>query len=549
MTSSRFRLALVAACILQCFALSVAAAESERERDRERAAGAYRFVPAGTRLEARKATARIRVVDFGELARQAARRGTVTGPLVPLEREVNEIEEDMEPIDPRVATAPEIALPPPPPRLNVASPAPSHTFIGLDDIPMTGTGFIIIPPDVDGAVGRTQASSRASTTTTASSTRPASSSRTITNNDFWAASGGGVFSNIFDPRTLYDPINDRWIVVILRTRATPTRRSASGVSQTSDPSRRLQHRPRRHGRRQHADGPTSRWSASARTGSRSTSTCTRSLPKRARGVEVALDHRLPQLRAGIARVHRGHRDRLLSPRRPPPTRPTENTLVRADATVERRAAPTVSTGSPARPRRRSTRIGGTLSRGLTWSQPTGQILPASRRRSRTRASAARHAVQARVAGRPDPLDPGGARRVALLRADRRHSVRQPRAHRRPVDQAQPAEAIGAPTAAASRIRPRTRPTAESGTSYAHLAVERDRRHHGRLLAVRLGPASGGGILVHLARRRRRHDARPGGLQGAARTTTTRPSAATRNRWGDYVEDPGRSRPTTARCGP
>src|SRR5262249_56904176 len=90
----------------------------------------------------------------------------------------------------------------------LASPLPAQNFAGLDDIPRNGTATPVIPPDVDGAVGpdhiveglnnnyRTFAKAMGAVLSTVSITA------------FWAAVGG---SGPFDPRTLYDPIAQRWI--------------------------------------------------------------------------------------------------------------------------------------------------------------------------------------------------------------------------------------------------------------------------------------------------------------------------------------------------
>ena len=48
---------------------------------------------------------------------------------------------------------PENMAPPPPFMPFVASPSPTSSFMGLDDVPMADSNYIIIPPDIAGGVG------------------------------------------------------------------------------------------------------------------------------------------------------------------------------------------------------------------------------------------------------------------------------------------------------------------------------------------------------------------------------------------------------------
>ena len=140
------RFSLVLATTLLLGANAARAASREEPRDGSPAGGAV--------LPVRSA-----VVDFKDLARQEAMGlapRVTAAPRVRLEREgVNEMDE--EPGAAEVGSAlPQSMLTPPPFVPYVASPSPSASFIGLDDIPMVDSSYIIIPPDVGGAVGPTK---------------------------------------------------------------------------------------------------------------------------------------------------------------------------------------------------------------------------------------------------------------------------------------------------------------------------------------------------------------------------------------------------------
>ena len=89
------------------------------------------------------------VVNFTELAQQA----TVPGAPRPLirSRGLAEVEE---PGSPSTFPSPGDVQTPFSPF--AASPSPGSSFIGLDDIPMADSSYIIIPPDTGGSVGLTK---------------------------------------------------------------------------------------------------------------------------------------------------------------------------------------------------------------------------------------------------------------------------------------------------------------------------------------------------------------------------------------------------------
>src|SRR5947208_2499513 len=99
------------------------------------------------------------VVNLGEMARREALLGPRKGEI--RAKVMEELEEPEEPFSPFApATIQPSAMRPgsiqAPQAIQVASPSPTSSFIGLDDIPMVDSLYIIIPPDCGGAVGPTK---------------------------------------------------------------------------------------------------------------------------------------------------------------------------------------------------------------------------------------------------------------------------------------------------------------------------------------------------------------------------------------------------------
>jgi hypothetical protein len=125
------------------------------------------------------------------------------------------------------------ALPAPGPRAFVASPAPSLSFIGLDDIPRVGTSSITIPPDVDGAVGPNHVVETLNNNYRFFNRTTGAVLSTISITSFWTPAGG---SGYFDPKILYDPFTQRWIATAVSNAASASSAVLLGVSQSSDPT-------------------------------------------------------------------------------------------------------------------------------------------------------------------------------------------------------------------------------------------------------------------------------------------------------------------------
>jgi len=168
------------------------------------------------------------IVNFADLARREAFFGPPKPPIRPLVfPEVEEPAEPLSSLSPGGVQAPSSAF--------AASPSPSSSFMGLDDIPMVDSSYIIIPPDVGGAVGPTKIMSGLNNNYRIFNKSDGSVVGTVGTATFWAPSGETALNGLTDPRTLYDPFNNRWIAV-MQTVTTGAGNILVGVSQTSDPS-------------------------------------------------------------------------------------------------------------------------------------------------------------------------------------------------------------------------------------------------------------------------------------------------------------------------
>jgi hypothetical protein len=122
------------------------------------------------------------------------------------------------------------------PVLDIASPSPSNSFIGLDDIPMADSSYIIIPPDVGGGVGPTRVMDTHNNNYRVQDKTTGATIVTVGTATFWnpVVANKALLNQLTDPRTTYDPIQNRWIVC-MQTVNNPGL-ILFGVSQTSDPA-------------------------------------------------------------------------------------------------------------------------------------------------------------------------------------------------------------------------------------------------------------------------------------------------------------------------
>jgi len=117
----------------------------------------------------------------------------------------------------------------------VSSPSPTSSFMGLEDIPMVDSSYIVIPPDVGGAVGQTRVMDGHNNNYRILDKSTGSVVSTVGTATFWAPSGETALNGLTDPREMYDPYNNRWIAV-MQTVTTGAGDILVGVSQTSDPA-------------------------------------------------------------------------------------------------------------------------------------------------------------------------------------------------------------------------------------------------------------------------------------------------------------------------
>src|SRR5262249_48864227 len=212
------RLLLAFSALVLSLAPRVARAEEEEER-----VGRLQPHIAGVVQGVRLPEVRATVVNFSELARLGL--APRVRPLAM--KELPEPEEPLSELSPATTFAPI--------RPFVASPSPITTYMGLDDIPMADSSYIVIPPDCGGAVGSTRVMQGLNNNYRILNKADGSVISTVGTATFWAPTGETALNGLTDPRTLYDPYNNRWIVE-MQTVTTGAGDILIGVSQTSDPS-------------------------------------------------------------------------------------------------------------------------------------------------------------------------------------------------------------------------------------------------------------------------------------------------------------------------
>ena len=361
----RFETLALALTLLVGGAALPAVARAEEEAEEERTP-ALPLPAAGTNLSSIPLAARsMGVVDLGALARQQAKQPAAFGPLVGQEMpEPKGMEEPDAPAS-NVFHTTLVESP------AVSSPGAAKSFAGLDDIPKQGSSTIVIPPDVDGAVGLTKLMECLNNNYRVFDKSNGNVLSTVSIAVFWSPTG---FSNtVFDPKVLYDPYNDRWILTAVCNAGQPGASILLGISQTSDPEGAYNLFAI------DADATDANWADFPTIGFNKNwvainvnlvSISTGSLV----GSECAVIN-YPTLRTGSATgtVFSGT-GFVSSPSATYST--TENTLyvpthLSSASGTYRLDRITGTTSAPVYT------IGATLSRGLTWTQPSGQILPQS----------------------------------------------------------------------------------------------------------------------------------------------------------------------------
>ena len=109
---------------------------------------------------------------------------------------------------------------------NIVSNVPEITFDGIDD------NYTAIPPDVNGAVGPNHIMTTLNTEVRIQSLTGTIIS-TVSLYSFWNSVG---FPSPFDPKVLYEPYNNRWIITSVANSNSGSSSILIGVSQTNDPT-------------------------------------------------------------------------------------------------------------------------------------------------------------------------------------------------------------------------------------------------------------------------------------------------------------------------
>lgn len=170
------------------------------------------------------------VIHFSELAAKEA-RGRAAGPertWMPIERQ--------HPAEPYFPPAPGGTSGFQPLSPAVVSPPPISSFMGLDDVPMADSSYIVVPPDVGGAVGPTRVMESFNNNYRIQDKATGTTLLTLGTATFWApVVAAGERLSLTDPRTTYDPYNDCWITA-MQTYTSGAGKLLVGVSQTNDPA-------------------------------------------------------------------------------------------------------------------------------------------------------------------------------------------------------------------------------------------------------------------------------------------------------------------------
>ncbi|HNH82807.1 MAG TPA: hypothetical protein PL157_10585 [Acidobacteriota bacterium] len=163
-------------------------------------------------------------VDFTELALEEARQPLARRPKI--EREKGPVPLDVIRPDEIVVPSPPATSVTPGTKALAPSPTPSSSFLGLED---NGPSF---PPDTHGAAGPNHLMVTLNTEIRIQD-RQGKALRTVSLDGFWSAIGN---PNSFDPKVLYDPYQNRWMMTSTADSFSPTSSVLIGVTQTDDPT-------------------------------------------------------------------------------------------------------------------------------------------------------------------------------------------------------------------------------------------------------------------------------------------------------------------------
>lgn len=180
------------------------------------------------------------VVNVADLARQQAERPPDTTPRTvippnPVFREEDVLDPaDVVPSNSGDITPANSGRQDAPTSPNVASPSPTTTYLGHNDVVKIGTSSIVIPPDTTGAVGLTDVVTFLNNNYIVRNKTTGAQTFGVSEETFWAFAA--PFSGPFDPRITYDPFNNRWIVAGVSNAQNANASILIGVSTTSNPA-------------------------------------------------------------------------------------------------------------------------------------------------------------------------------------------------------------------------------------------------------------------------------------------------------------------------
>ena len=225
---------LLAVAFVLTPALSSAGSEEREERSSVRSAPPTPGIVPGTAATLLGSA----VVNFADLAR-LEKLGLVRTqaheprPLI-FPETINEM--DVEPGANIVGSSPQAMFSPPTFVPFVASPSPSQNYMGLDDVPMVDSSYIVIPPDVAGGVGPTKVMESFNNNYRIRDKATGATQLTVGTATFWnpVVTNKALLNGLTDPRTCYDPIQNRWLVAMQTTNSPGI--ILFGVSFTSDPA-------------------------------------------------------------------------------------------------------------------------------------------------------------------------------------------------------------------------------------------------------------------------------------------------------------------------
>jgi hypothetical protein len=112
------------------------------------------------------------------------------------------------------------------------SPSPTQSFLAQADAPRPSNGFIYIPPDTSGAVGKTKLMSTANSNYVIERKSDGAQLSLVGMDTFW---GSVSAASPFDPKTYYDPYNNRWIVAAVNEAGQGDSSTLYGISDSDDP--------------------------------------------------------------------------------------------------------------------------------------------------------------------------------------------------------------------------------------------------------------------------------------------------------------------------